>query len=46
MGKISLDYNIDLGIFLSKVINNRLGGKIIKLVLLYPLAPAQHILVL
>jgi hypothetical protein len=26
MGKISLDYNLNLGIFLSKEIKNRLGG--------------------
>jgi hypothetical protein len=37
MGSISLDYSLNLGIFLSKEINNCLGGNLLKLILLYPL---------
>jgi hypothetical protein len=36
-GNISLDYNPNLVILLSKKINNNLGEKIVKLILLYPL---------
>jgi hypothetical protein len=46
MGKIYLDYNINLGLFLSKGINNRLGVNILKLILLYPLILGSHIQVL
>jgi hypothetical protein len=40
MGRIFLDYNLNLGIFLSKGINNSLGGNLLKLILLYPLIQA------
>jgi hypothetical protein len=43
MGKIFMNYNLNLGIFLSKVINNCAGGKILKLILLYPLISGKHI---
>jgi hypothetical protein len=37
MGSIPLDYSLNLGIYLSKEINNYLGGNLLKLILLYPL---------
>jgi hypothetical protein len=43
MEKVYMHYNINLGIFLSKGINNRLGGNILKLILLYPLISGNHI---
>jgi hypothetical protein len=46
MDKIYLCYNLNLGIFLSKGINNRLGGNILKLILLYPLISVNRIQVL
>jgi hypothetical protein len=45
-GKVYLHYNLNLGIFLSKGINNRLGGNILKLILLYPLISDNRIQVL
>jgi hypothetical protein len=46
MDSIFLDYNLNLGIFLSKGINNHLGGNLLKLILLYPLISGNHIQVL
>jgi hypothetical protein len=46
MGKVYPDYNLNLGIFLSKGINNRLGHNILKLILLYPLISGNRIQVL
>jgi hypothetical protein len=46
MGSIPLDYSLKLGIFLSKEINNNLGGNLLKLILLYPLILGNHIQVL
>jgi hypothetical protein len=43
MGKVYLCYNINLGIFLSKGINNCMGGNILKVILLYPLISENHI---
>jgi hypothetical protein len=43
MDKISLDYNLNLGIFLSKVINDCPGGKIFRLIISYPLISGKHI---
>jgi hypothetical protein len=46
MDKTYLCYNLNLGIFLSKEIYNRLGGNILKSILLYPLTSVNHIQVL
>jgi hypothetical protein len=46
MGKVYPDYNLDLEIFLSKGLNNYLGGKILKLIILYPLTSGNRIQVL
>jgi hypothetical protein len=43
---IPMDYSLNLEIFLSKEINNNLGGKLLKLILLYPLIPGKDIQVL
>jgi hypothetical protein len=39
-------YNTNLGILLSKEIYNRLGGNILKSIILYPLTSVNHIQVL
>jgi hypothetical protein len=41
-GNIPLYYSLNLGIFLSKAINNRLGGNLLKLIILYPLISGNH----
>jgi hypothetical protein len=46
MGKVYPDYNLNLGIFLSKGMNNRPGGNILKLIILYPLTSKNRIQVL
>jgi hypothetical protein len=46
MDKIYVCYNLNLGIFLCKRVNNLLGGNILKLILLYPLISVNRIQVL
>jgi hypothetical protein len=46
MGNVYPDYNLNLGIFLFKGINNRVEGNIVKLILLCPLISDNCIKVL